>query len=176
MSETQDSINETMKKIIIKAQELKDQIGKIKEETKDIESYLDRLVDLMHDLKKIAKIQMNNAESYSSFKIVFNLNGSAEIHSPLANEFITEIDNECLMSKPIFSCLDEKFANKQEFYDKLLIEFLATFENYIERIKKYLPSLQRVEWIEKDIGMLNRAIDMLKERITKLEEEKDQCK
>jgi uncharacterized protein (UPF0305 family) len=174
MEKVQDSIDETLQKLIVKAQELRNMEDLIKEEVKVIETLYDRLVNLVYDIKRIARIQRNNAESYSSFKVIFNFNGSADIHSPFTNIFITEISNECLMSKPIFVCLDEKFTDKEVFYDKLMQELLAAFSNYVEKIQKYLPDLRKIEWIERDINTIMNSIELLKRKLSKKEEEEEQ--
>jgi len=174
MEKVQDSIDETLQKLIVKAQELRNMEDLIKEEVKVIETLYDRLVNLVYDIKRIARIQRNNAESYSSFKVIFNFNGSANIHSPFTNIYITEISNECLMSKPIFDCLDEKFANKEIFYDKLMQELLAIFEKFISKIKNSMPDLRRVEWIERDINTIMNSIELLKRKLSEKEEEEDE--
>jgi len=174
MENTQNSIDETLQKLIAKVRELKNTEDLIKEETEVIEKYFDRLVNLVYDIKRIAKIQRNNVESYSSFKVVFNFNGSADIHAPFSEEFITEISNECLMSKPIFDCLDEKFTNKEVFYDKLMQELLAVFNNYVEKIQKYLPDIKRIEWIERDINTIMNSIELLKRKLNEKEKDEDE--
>ncbi|TDA41308.1 MAG: hypothetical protein DSO07_05180 [Thermoproteota archaeon] len=174
MENTQNSIDEKIEDIASKLKEYEDIVGIAKDETKEIDKYYAKLVNLIYDMKRIAKIQKGKKDSYSDLQIEFNIDETASVYTPNIHAYLGDISKDCLANRPIFSCLDEKFSDKQAYYDKLMVEFLETLEIYISKVKRYLPDLRRIEQTERDIYTIREIVNNLAIKINKKEQEKEE--
>ena len=169
--ETNTKTEEMIINVLDKLREIESMIPLTKEEVLEIDKYYYKMLNLASDMRKIARIRIDDEETFSLLKLELNLDGSVSVYTPNTHIYLGDISGDCLKSKVIFKCLAEKFENKQVYYDKLTLELLETLEKFISKIRNNLPDLRRVEWMERDIYSLRSIVNNLRKNEEKEEEE-----
>ena len=172
--ETNTKTEEMIINVLDKLREIESMIPLTKEQILEIDKYYYKMLNLASDIRKIAKIQIDDVETFSLLEIKLNLDGSASVYTPNAHIYLDDLSGDCLKSKVIFKCLAEKFENKQAYYDKLTLELVETLEKFISKIRNNLPDLRRVEWMERDIYTLRDIVNNIASNLRKSEEKEEE--